>query len=279
LAVGLGGWLLGPQLLEQGAELVERIPRNVAALSRGLPDASENDVISAVSEEAANTDWKALAPLVFGSLAGLFTTLMASVTGALAAFALAVFLALQPRLYIDGLLLLLPREHRARGGEVLDALGHALRRWLIGRLVAMAIIAAATIAGLAWLGVDQAVALGTLAGILAFVPYVGPIVGAVPAVIVAATSSLTTAVWVVALYTGVQVVESYMVTPTIEGGAVSMPPALLILAGVLLAMLFGILGVLLSTPLTVAIVVLVQALYVQDALGEDVALLGENEER
>jgi predicted PurR-regulated permease PerM len=83
----------------------------------------------------------------------------------------------------------------------------------------------------------------------------------------------------VALYTGVQVVESYMVTPTIEGGAVSMPPALLILAGVLLAMLFGILGVLLSTPLTVAIVVLVQALYVQDALGEDVALLGENEER
>jgi predicted PurR-regulated permease PerM len=58
-----------------------------------------------------------------------------------------------------------------------------------------------------------------------------------------------------------------------------MPPALLILAGVLLAMLFGILGVLLSTPLTVAIVVLVQALYVQDALGEDVALLGENEER
>src|SRR5690606_7588327 len=81
--------------------------------------------------------------------------------------------------------------------------------------------------------------------------------------------------WVVALYVGVQGIENYLVTPIVEGRAVALPPALLIAAGVLLAVVFGVLGVLLSTPLTVALVVLVQALYVEDTLGDPVPLLGD----
>jgi predicted PurR-regulated permease PerM len=276
VGVGLFAWLQGPRALEQATALVEQLPRSAAQLWRGLPGTAPDEVLSAVSENGV--DWNSLAPIVFGSVAGVFTTAVGALTGLLATFALSIFLALRPELYLRGLLRLVPREQRLRAAEVLLAIGQALRWWLLGRVVAMGIVAVITFAGLLALGVPQALALAVLAGILTFVPYAGPVLGAVPAVLVAASVSLTTAAWVVALYTGVQLIENYVVTPIVEGRAVSLPPALLIVAGVLLAVVFGGLGVLLSTPLTVALVVLVQALYVEDALGEPVQLLGEDEE-
>lgn len=276
--VGTFAWLYGPRVLEQAAELVERLPSSAAALSREMRGSQGNEVVAAVSERAGQVDWQSFGPVVFGSVAGIFATAVGALGGAVAAFALAVFLALRPRLYVRGLLRLVPRERRPRAAEVLDAIGNALRWWLVGRAIAMAIVAVITFAGLALLGIPQALVLAVVAGVFTFVPYVGPVMGAVPAVLLAASDSLTTAAWVVALYVGVQAIENYLVTPIVEGRAVSLPPALLIAAGVLLAVVFGVLGVLLSTPLTVALVVLVQALYVEDALGDPVPLLGEDPE-
>jgi predicted PurR-regulated permease PerM len=276
--LGAAIWLYGPRAIEQVAELVQRMPRSIAALGQELPAPAEGEVIDAVSQGAGQLDWQSLAPVVFGSVAGLFTTAVGAATGAIAAFVLAIFLALDPGLYLRGLLRLVPREGRARGREVLCAIANALRWWLVGRCVAMAIVAIVTFAGLALLGVPQALALALLAGVLTFVPYAGPVLASLPALLVAASVSLTTTAWTLALYVGIQLLENNVLTPIVEGRAVSLPPALVIVAGVLLAVVFGALGVLLSTPLTIALVVLVQAFYVEDALGDPVPLLGEDPE-
>ena len=79
------------------------------------------------------------------------------------------------------------------------------------------------------------------------------------------------------IYTGVHVFEGYCVTPFVQRRAIALPPALLLSVQILAASLFGIAGVIFSTPLTVVAIVLVQMLYVQDVLGEKVAVLGQHD--
>src|SRR5690606_25719481 len=114
---------------------------------------------------------------------------------------------------------------RARGAEVLSALHHALQQWLLGRFADMLVLASLTTVGLLLLGVPFAVPLGLTAGALAFVPYVGPILSVIPAVLVATQADTpNAALWVLGLYAVVQFVESYLITPLIEQRAVDVPP-------------------------------------------------------
>src|SRR5690606_14179097 len=117
--VGTIAWLYGSRVLEQAAELVERLPSSALALSREIRGSQCNEVVAAVSERAGQVDWQSFGPVVFGSVAGIFATAVGALGGAVAAFALAVFLALRPRLYVRGLLRLVPRERRPRAAEVL----------------------------------------------------------------------------------------------------------------------------------------------------------------
>lgn len=130
----------------------------------------------------------------------------------------------------------------------------------------MAIIGACTAVGLWALGVPLALTLALLAAALTFVPNFGPILAAVPAVLLGLLESPTKALYVVLLYVGVQTVESYVLTPLIQKRTVSAPPALTILAQVLLGVLVGGLGVVLATPLTAVALVLARELYVRDVL-------------
>ena len=181
---------------------------------------------------------------------------------------IAVYLAAQPRLYIDGLVRLFPLHRRQRARETLEAIGQILRWWLIGQLFLMAVIGTATGIGLWLLGVPLWLALALLAGLLEFVPYIGPILAAVPAVLVALGQDATLAGYVLLLYVGIQSLEGYLLTPLVQRKAVYLPPALLILAQVTLGILIGGLGLLLATPLSAAALVAVKMLYVQDVLGD-----------
>lgn len=181
---------------------------------------------------------------------------------------IAVYLAAQPRLYIDGLVRLFPLHRRQRARETLEAIGQILRWWLIGQLFLMVVIGTATGIGLWLLGVPLWLALALLAGLLEFVPYIGPILAAVPAVLVALGQDATLAGYVLLLYVGIQSLEGYLLTPLVQRKAVYLPPALLILAQVTLGILIGGLGLLLATPLSAAALVAVKMLYVQDVLGD-----------
>jgi predicted PurR-regulated permease PerM len=117
-----------------------------------------------------------------------------------------------------------------------------------------------------------------LTAILTFIPYLGPVLAAVPAVLVGLADGFELALWIVALYTGIQVLENNLLTPFIQERTVSLPPVVLILAQILMGGLFGLLGILVATPLTVVAIVAVQTYYVRDVLGDSVKLMGERGE-
>jgi predicted PurR-regulated permease PerM len=104
--------------------------------------------------------------------------------------------------------------------------------------------------------------------VLAFIPNIGPIISAVPAILIALATSPERAVGVALLFWGVHALEGLFVTPVAERRAVKLPPALTIGVQVLLGLAGGVLGVALAAPLTAAGLVLVRMLYVEDVLGD-----------
>jgi predicted PurR-regulated permease PerM len=194
--------------------------------------------------------------------------------GLLFVLIIAVFLAIEPALYAGGVLKLVPPARRQRFRQVLARLGRALWRWALGELAAAAIIGTTTAVGLWLLGVPFALLLGLLAGVLNIIPFLGPVLAAIPAVAIALAQSPSDAVYVVGLIIVLQHIEGYVVLPLILERAVSLPPALTLLAVVMLGMVFGFLGAFLAAPLLLVAIVLVQALYVEDVLGDRAELAG-----
>jgi predicted PurR-regulated permease PerM len=105
-------------------------------------------------------------------------------------------------LYTGGLVRLVPPARRARAAEILHETASAMWYWMLGRLFSMTVLGVMTAIGLWLLGVPLPAALGFLAGIMTFVPYIGAFASAIPSVIIAAFLNLTLAVYVIALYLG-----------------------------------------------------------------------------
>ena len=145
---------------------------------------------------------------------------------------------------------------------MLDKVGQTLWWWLLAHMSSMAVVGVLTTIGLFALGIPLAIVLGLIAAALAFIPNIGPVISAVPAILIALSESPTKALYVVLLYVAVQAVETNFITPIFELKAVSLPPALTISVQLLLGSLVGILGLLLASPMCAMAIVLVQTLYV-----------------
>jgi predicted PurR-regulated permease PerM len=183
-----------------------------------------------------------------------------------------LFLAADPCLYRRGALRLLPSDMRPRFAATLDALAVALRHWLAGVLVSMVCIGALIWVGLWLLGIPLALSIGFLGGLLEFVPYLGPIASAIPAILVAFTQGPLLAAEVTALYLLVHAIEGYILVPLIQRRAVALPPALGLIAVVIFGMLFGPLGVIFAHPLMVSVISVVENLYLRHGDASDVGL-------
>lgn len=273
LLVG-GGWWLGPKIGEQLAQLGEQLPR---ALDRLRDQVMQFEWAQRLLQRLPQPGeaWG-------GGLVQRLTSFFASAFGFLANAVIILFvgayLAVNPRLYTRVVVRLVPIHRRGRAEQVFAALGHVLRRWLVGRLASMLVVGGLIGAALWLVGMPLAFSLGLIAGVLSFIPYLGPILSAVPAVIIALSQGPQMALYVLAIYGGVQAVESYLVTPLIEKRAVSIPPAYQITVQVIAGLLGGFFGVLLATPLAVTAAVLAQLLYVEDVLGDHPdSLLGEGD--
>jgi predicted PurR-regulated permease PerM len=179
-----------------------------------------------------------------------------------------IFGAAEASLYRAGVLHLVPRPQRRRVVTTLEALVYNLRWWLLGQVVLMTLIGLTTTLGLWLIGVPLALALGTIAGLLEAVPYVGPWLSAIPAVLIALTISPGHLLMVAALYLTLHIVEGYVLVPLLQKRLVLVPSALTLVAQAALAELFGILGLFLAAPLTVVVMVLLKMLYVEDTLGD-----------
>ena len=176
---------------------------------------------------------------------------------------LSIYLAADPDLYRRGALALLPARRRAQGAEVMDRIAMVLRRWLVTQLIAMATIGTVTTIALLILDVKAAFALGLLAGLFEFIPTVGPLLSAVPAVAMAFLDSPEKALIVAGLYVGIQFLENHILIPLLMKGGMDLPPALTVITQALLALVFGFLGLMVAVPLLATIMVTVQVLYVQ----------------
>jgi predicted PurR-regulated permease PerM len=266
------GFVVGPQLLEQSRELAHLLPQSIEQL-RGWV---EHHPWGHLFFETRPRDLIPSPGDLLGQISGVFSTTLGAIASAAIIAILALYLSIEPGPYISGILRLLPPSKRARGQEVLEAIGHALRWWLLGRSVSMLAVGALTAVGLQIIGLPAGLALAVLAGGLSFVPYIGPVAAAVPALLIALPQGPWALLWVMLIYMGIQFLEGNFITPFVQERTVSLPPVVLLTSQLAVGLLFGLLGILLATPLTVIGIVLVQMLYVQDVLGEPIRVLGQH---
>lgn len=258
-------WLAAPNLVSQIDRMVEVLPQSLEQLEGQLRDYSWGQQLL----ETVPTDgiW-ASNPDPLARVTGVFSTTLGFVANVLIILFLGLFIAISPGHYFEGVLKLVPMAWRPRAKDVLAETAQTLRRWVVGRLVSMLFVGLSTGVILAVLGVPLALSLATVATLLTFVPYLGPITSAIPTVLIALFEDPMLALWVLVAYTAIQMVEGYILTPIVQSRAVSVPPALLLSGQVLFGLLFGLLGVVLATPVTAAALVLVRRFYVEDALGD-----------
>jgi predicted PurR-regulated permease PerM len=249
---GLIGWSAGPVLVEQLEELGRSLTQTVASLSQQA--ATEADQ----SGMLRNFDWSSLVDLLPSPLgiASGATALAGTVLGAIVSMLIVLFfgiyLALTPEVYLSLVLRFAPAARREELRAVFAEIGAVLRKWLQGQLLAMALVGAVTYLGLLVLDVPLALVLALLLGLFEFIPYIGPILGAAPMLLVGAGQGMDILLWVAGLYLVVQLLESYVLTPLIQSRAVSLPPAVVILSQLVFGAMFGVLGLALATPLVAA---------------------------
>ncbi len=236
-----------------------------------MPATTTSSSAPSAPKVAAARDW---APSTSGLMRNV-GSLAAAAFGALGALLLVVvagiYIAAQPRTYRSGLLQLIPPHSRDAGRAAVAASGRALRLWLRAQLVGMLAIGALTTLGLWAIGMPSALALGLLAGLAEFVPIVGPLVAAVPALLIALSLGSDMLLWTLGLYLLIQQIEGNVVMPIVTRHAVELQPALALFSVVALGILFGPLGVLFGAPLAVVLFVLVRELYLKRTLGRPAA--------
>lgn len=259
------GWM-APEIADQAADLFDRLPDALDQLRQRLLD------MPWIQRAWLSTrQLKQLLPDTETSI-GYATSFFAGGLGiagsALFVLVTGIFIAISPEVYLRGALRLVPPGRRARARAVLDATADALRGWLIAKLIAMAVIGIITAAGLYLLGVELALVLGLIAALLSFIPNFGPVASAIPALLIALLDSPCKAASVAGLYTAVQLLESYGLTPLLQQRIVRLPPALLLTTQVLMGLLAGLPGIVLATPFTAAALVMVRMWYVENLLGD-----------
>ena len=265
--------MMGPRLGSQINDLIVQLPAAVESAQIRLAD---QDWARRILEDPDSLrDLLPSPKQVMGGVTSAFSRTLGVVANAFVIFFIGIYGAAAPGSYVRGVLHLTPTHKRTRAQEILDALVHALRWWLVGRLTMMGVVGALTTTGLWIAGVPSPLALGLLAALLSFVPYVGPLLSFIPAALVALMVSQTTLLYVVVVFGIVQTLESYVITPLVQQRAVSLPPIILITAQIAMGVLAGATGVLLAAPLAIVVIVLLQMLYVEDVLGDSVRILGQ----
>ena len=208
-------------------------------------------------------------------LFGFASSTIAVLGGLVLILFVAIFVAIDSETYQDGLMHLFPHKARRRAREVLSATAGMLRRWLFTQFISMVLVGILTAVVLLILGIEAAVALGIIAGILEFVPIAGPIMASIPAIAMGFLDGPEKAVYVALAYVVIQQVESNLLYPLLMKKGLELPPVLTIFTQGMLATVFGFIGLLVAVPMLAAAMVPIKMLYVRDVVGDDVKLPGD----
>jgi len=200
----------------------------------------------------------------------VITSTFEALAGLLIIIFVAIYIAVSPHTYREGIIHLIPHTRRPQLVEVLDEVAETLRGWLTARLIAMMVIGIVTGVALALLGIRGALALGIIAGLMELIPFYGPVVASIPAIGVALLESPQKALYVAILYIVIQQFEGNILTPLLLKKRLEVPPVLTIVAVSAFGIVFGVLGMLAAEPFVAAALLVVRKLYVRDVIGDKI---------
>jgi predicted PurR-regulated permease PerM len=182
-----------------------------------------------------------------------------------------IYAVARPAPLINGFVALFPAGRRQRVREILAEMYGTVQRWFLGQLTSMTIIGVLSTVALSLIGIPFALLLGIFSGLVSFIPFVGPAISMIPPVLLALIGNPIDVLWVVLAYAGIQMIESYLIYPLVMSRAVSLHPAVVMFALLIMGTLFGFVGVLLAMPLVTALHVLLRELWIKrmDSLGTD----------
>jgi predicted PurR-regulated permease PerM len=256
---GMFGVLLGGGDTARPTAAVPGAPAGRAPTATPAPGAADSGKIAPSLKERITSQLGSVSRYLFPFLSHT----VAAVGGFLLIVFLSIYFAADPELYRRGALALLPARRREQGAEVMDRIAMVLRKWLVTQLIAMAVIGTVTTIALLVLQVKAAFALGLLAGLFEFIPTVGPLLSAIPAVGMGFLDSPEKALLVAGVYMAIQFLENHILIPLLMKGGMDLPPALTVITQALLALVFGFLGLMVAVPLLATAMVTIQVLYVQ----------------
>ena len=169
-----------------------------------------------------------------------------------------IYFAAHPSMYLNGFLVLFPPDRRPEAEETAKDVGNALRLWLEGQFLSMILVGLLSAAATWTIGLPSFMALGLIAALTEFIPYVGPVIAAVPALLVAATQGTDQILWTLAAYLTIHTLEGNFIAPLIQRQMVYIPPAVTILGIAAIGFIFGPVAVIFAAPMTVVLFVLIK---------------------
>lgn len=271
----LGGTAVAPVVESQARGLAEDFPALVneaKSFANRIQTASGVDLGGVLQpqrlSEAASSVFSGD---TFNVVANIGGSIANGLSLALVALIGTIYLVIRPAPLVNGFVSFFPAHRRPRVREILIKLYSTVQRWFLGQLTTMVLIGVLSAIAFSIIGVPFAVLLGIFGGLVAFVPFIGPTVAVIPALLLALSTSPIQAIWVLVAYLAIQAVESNVIQPIVMSQAVELHPAVVIFGLLIMSTLFGFVGLLLAVPLVAALQVLTRELWVKrmDELGTD----------
>ncbi|MBN9563528.1 MAG: AI-2E family transporter [Alphaproteobacteria bacterium] len=272
--IGGLGWWFGPDLAHQANQLQNQVGEQLTSL-RGQLEQTEwgqgllQRLPFGLGTDAGDSNGEggrigSIIPRLTGVLAGALWSVL-GVLGTLGVILVAaLYMAGAPAQYVHGVAHLLPKSGRPTARRVMDRVGQNLWGWLVGQFIDMLVVGVLVGIGLWLLGMPLVFILAVVAAATNFVPYIGAIAGAIPAVLIALAMGWQQALYVALMYTLVQAFEGNVTAPLIQQRTIDLPPALTLVAQTAFGLVFGLFGIILATPFTAAVIAAVQQLTDED---------------
>jgi predicted PurR-regulated permease PerM len=255
--------LLVPPFLTQSAHLMDGVGRSWQVLADSANSLKEFSATYGLNDNI-QAGVQSLQGQVTNAATGLFSTLtgiFGGIVGLLVVLVLAYYMVVQDESAKSAFYQIVPKEYQELASTILLRVEEKIGRWLLGQLALGLIVGVLYYIGLRIIGVESALVLAVFGGFTEFIPYLGPILGAIPVFLLALSQSPLIAAFSLIVIIVIQQVENNILVPKIMERAVGLNPLVSIIALLIGAKLFGLVGVILAIPVATATAVILSELY------------------
>jgi predicted PurR-regulated permease PerM len=253
-----------PKFLSELDQSINRLLLRIPILRRSVTEGGGPGLLATSLNEIFGVLRGALLPYLKGGVEFIIE--------GVSVFVMALYLARNPGIYLEGVVALVPPSHRRLARAILYDLKVTLRAWVVGQIIAMVLLAALTTLGLWVLGIPYFLAFGVFAGVAAIVPFFGTLLSTlVPALFALGVFGLPKALAVAALGIGVHLIEANFVAPVVMERQVNLPPVITIAGVLLIGKLFGLAGLIVAVPILAFVMVLIRHILLGEVYGDPVS--------